>query len=140
MQQLPLSQVKSFKATVVRCSLCGRGSRLLTYTSVFPQKTTGGMLGSCFAPPSGVATSVSKLHLISLRVCCQRRLLEASLLFKLRALSLSGSDVYIPVKFLASVLEHLTSTSKFILPSTGSTPCAPKSHCESSQCLVRREF
>lgn len=58
--------------------------------------------------------------------------------FKLQALPLSGSDVYIPVKFLASVLEHLMWTSKLILPSTGSNPCAPESHCDSSQCPVKR--
>ena len=58
MQQLLLSLLKSCKTTVVCCSLRGADSWLPSYTSAFPQKTTGRILGSCFVPPTGVAASV----------------------------------------------------------------------------------
>lgn len=70
-QQLPLSQLKSFKDAVVCCTLCGTGSQLRSYTSVFPQKTIAGTLGTLFVPLSGMA--VSQLYLFGLQFCCQSK-------------------------------------------------------------------
>lgn len=50
MQQLPLSPLKCFKATVECSSLHGTGRQLLSYTSVFTQKTEL-VLGPCFVDP-----------------------------------------------------------------------------------------
>lgn len=48
MQQLPLSPLKCFKATVEYSSLRGTGRQLLSDTSVFTQKTEESVLGPCF--------------------------------------------------------------------------------------------
>lgn len=80
MQQLALSQLKSFKATVVCCSLCGTGSWLLSYTSVFHRSQSVGC--TSLALPQLLVWQYQFHNFICLAsrsAANQRRLLEASL-------------------------------------------------------------